>query len=102
MPNRRDDALVTVASFIDERAIATLHFLFNHAAPADAMVSQLAIPLVVIERDLAGFQILLRRVGFAPRLAAVQFIELALCVGVPRIEQFTGVAALRLAIAFTL
>ena len=91
--------LVAFARLIDKRAIAALHFLFHHAAPADAMVGQLAIPLVVVERHLTFFQVLLRRLGLAPRFAAFQFVGFAFAVGVPGIEEFARVATLRLAIA---
>src|SRR5262245_52254118 len=77
MPNRRNDAFVSLPRVVNERAIAALHFLFNHAAPADAMIRQLAVPFIVIERDLAFFQALLWRFAFTPGFAAIEFIKLA-------------------------
>ena len=66
MTNRRDDAFVTLARVVDEIAAAALHFLFDYATPADSMIYQFAVPLVIIESDLALFESLLRRFAFAP------------------------------------
>ena len=41
------------------------------------MIDQLAVPLVVVEGDLAGFETLFRRFPFAPGFAAVEFVEFA-------------------------
>ena len=41
---RRNDALVPFLCLIDEVAIAMLHFLLDHATPAETMIGQLAIP----------------------------------------------------------
>src|SRR2546423_3661099 len=102
MTNRRDDSFVAVTRLIDERSVAALHLLFDHATPTDAMIGQLAIPLVVIKSHLTRFEILFRSFAFAPSLSAVKLIKLAFRFRVPGIEQLACVATLRLAIAFTL
>jgi len=102
MANRRDDAFITLARFVNEFAIAALHFLFNHTTPPDTMIRQLAIPFVVIEGDFAFLQTLLRRFSFAPRFAAVEFVEFAFGLRVPRIEKFARITALWLAIGISL
>src|SRR2546426_9514577 len=94
MTNRRNDAPISLAGIVDKRAIATLHFLFNDAAPGDPMVSQLAIPLVIIECNFAGLEILFGNFSLAPGLAAVQFVKFTFGIGVPRIEKLAGIAAL--------
>ena len=66
------------------------------------MIDQLAVPLVVVEGDLAGFETLFRRFPFAPGFAAVEFVEFAFGLRVPRIEKFARITALWLAIGISL
>ena len=58
------------------------------------MIDQLAVPLVIVERDFTVFQILFSRLAFAPCLAAFQFIEFAVSFGVPGVEEFARIAGL--------
>src|SRR5207245_180899 len=80
MTNRRDHAFVSLARLLDECLVAALHAFLNHAAPADAVVSKLAIPLVVVESNLALFQNLLGSLGFEPAFSAVDFVRFAFSV----------------------
>src|SRR6476620_4718572 len=98
MTNRRHDTSVALAGIIDEIAAAALHLLFDHATPTDAMIDQLAVPLVVIESNLALFESLFGRLAITKGFAAVQLVEFAFAFGVPGIEQFARVASLGLAI----
>ena len=50
------------------------------------MVSQFAIPLVIIERNFAGLEILFGDFPLAPGFAAVQFVKFPFGIGVPGIE----------------
>ena len=78
-------------------AIAMLHAFFDHAAPAQAMIGQLAIPLVVVVSHFAFFNRLLRQFGFGPGFGAREFVRLAFAVGiVPGVEKLARVAPLRL------
>ena len=90
------------ARFIDKVAAAMLHFLFHHATPADAMIGQLAVPLVVVERDFAFFQILLRTSPSLQASLPSSSSNSPSAFGVPGIEQFARVAPLRLSIGLTL
>src|ERR1051326_2741744 len=53
MPDRRDDTLVPFLREIHEVAIAMLHLLLDNPTPANPMIGQLSIPLVVVVRNLA-------------------------------------------------
>ena len=92
--DRRDDAFVSFAGVVNERAVAALHFLFDYPAPTHAMIHQFAVPLVIVEGDFTGCQILLRHFTFAPGLAAFEFVEFAFGVSVPGVEKFARVAPL--------
>ena len=91
-----------IARVIDKGPVAALHALFDHAAPGDAMIHQLAVPFVVVESNFAGFQVLFGNFTFTPGLAALKFVEFTFSVGVPRIEKLARVAPLRLSIRFAL
>src|SRR6185369_10759184 len=88
MSYRRDYALVSFLRVFDEVAIAMLHFLLDDATPAESMICQFAIPLVVVERDFTFREHLLRRVALGPRFGAHQIVRLTFHRRiVPGIEQ---------------
>ena len=78
----RNHAFVALASFLDKSPIAMLHALFNHPAPAQTVIGQLPVPLVIVVSHLAFFNRLLRQIGFGPGLRARQFIRLAFLFGI--------------------
>ena len=93
--NRRNHALVALAGLFDKDLIAMFHAFFYHPAPAKAMVSQLAIPLVLVESNFAFFNHLLRKLSFPPRFSAGEFIGFTVAFGViPGVEKLAYVSAL--------
>src|SRR6266545_6644602 len=95
MANGRDHSFVALARLFDENLIAMLDAFFDYAAPANTMISQLAIPLVIVVSDFALLDRLLRKLRLRPGLSAGEFIRFALAIGIiPGIEKLTGIAPL--------
>ena len=103
MPDRRNNAAITCAGEFDKGAVAELDLLFDHAAPADAVIVQLAVPFVVGKGDVVRLKSLLGHLALRPRLRALQFVRLALIVeAVPCVEQVRNVLGLFWLFAFHL
>src|SRR6185437_16689959 len=84
-------------------AVAMLHLLLDHAAPAEPMIGQLAVPLVVVVGHFTFTERLLGRLGFGPCVSASEFVRIAFLRRiVPRIEQLARVTTLRLPISLLL
>src|SRR5215213_6001552 len=80
-----------------------LHFLLDHTAPAETMIRQLTIPLVVVVCHFTFSEDLLGRLGFGPCFSAGELVRIAFLRWiVPRIEQLARITTLRLTISLSL
>src|ERR1043165_7167415 len=96
MPDRRDDALVSLFRLIDKVTIAMLHLFLDDATPAQPVIGQFAIPLVVVVSNFAFREDLLRSFSFGPAFGASEFVRFAFRRRIiPGVEQLARITTLR-------
>ena len=66
------------------------------------MISQFAIPLVIIEGNFAGLEVLFGNFAFTPGFAAVEIVKFTFGIGVPSVEKLARISALGFAAHVTL
>ena len=100
MSDGRDYAAVAVTRLVDKRAISMLDLFFDHAAPAESMIGELAVPLIVIVGHFTIFQVLFRALSLYPGFGTLELVGVSLRARVvPGVKEFARIAPLRFKIA---